>query len=325
MKQFENQFFNLLVKKYNFYIKYYFSSYKNTNTWIAISERENFAYCVIVCDENEANAVYYETYKTLQNIMLKPIILNVVIAIDNCACDISFLGEYNKLIYSLNEKKVVYSVEGCKPLVQVLNCLNTKEKTKSVRKNNSTITYTIIAVNIIIFIITAMLSNSIFEIDSYVLLEMGAKVNYLIDNGQAWRLVSATFLHGGIIHLVFNMYALNSLGSQVEYVYGRIKYLLIYFISGLSGSIFSYIFSAYSISVGASGAIFGLLGAMLVFGYKHKNKIGKGYMMNIVQVIILNLVIGVTMSNIDNSAHLGGLIAGGVTAMITDRKLMENN
>jgi rhomboid protease GluP len=183
------------------------------------------------------------------------------------------------------------------------------------------VTYTLIGINILIYIITAIMSRNIFDSNTYVLIILGAKVNELINYGQVWRLLTCAFLHGGIMHLAFNMYSLKIIGSEIEYIFGRKKYLIIYLMASVGGSIFSYIFSPYSISVGASGAIFGLLGAMLVFGIKHRNKIGKGYMMNIIQVIGINIFIGITLSNIDNFGHIGGLIVGGITALLVKSKL----
>ena len=149
---------------------------------------------------------------------------------------------------------------------------------------------------------------------------MGAKVNSLINTGQAWRLLTCAFLHGGLMHIAFNMYALKVIGSEVEYAYGKKKYLFIYLFSVLGGSLFSYLFNANGISVGASGAIFGLFGAMLIFGFKNRKNIGKEYMMSIFKVVLINILIGVTISNIDNFAHIGGLIFGGVLAAIVKNK-----
>lgn len=177
-----------------------------------------------------------------------------------------------------------------------------------------------ICVNILIFIITVFSSKNIYNIDSYTLINFGAKVNVLINNGQPWRLITCAFLHGGLAHIAFNMYALKIIGSEVEYVYGKIKYLAMYLISALGGSIFSYLFNANSISVGASGAIFGLLGAMIIFGIRNKNKIGKAYILNLFKVLLINIFIGVTISNIDNGAHMGGLIFGGISASLINNK-----
>ena len=125
------------------------------------------------------------------------------------------------------------------------------------------------------------------------------------------------------MHILFNMGALNIIGKEVEAIYGAKKYLIIYFLSALGGNIFSYLMSPESISVGASGAIFGLLGAMLVFGLKERDKIGKRYARNIIETIAINVVIGLTISNIDNFAHLGGLIAGGLISFILSKRKIK--
>jgi rhomboid protease GluP len=111
------------------------------------------------------------------------------------------------------------------------------------------------------------------------------------------------------------MYALYSIGPLVERVYGKAKYLVIYFISGIISSVFSFIFSN-GVSIGASGAIFGLLGTTLVFAVTMRKNIGKGFLRNITSVIIINLFIGFTMSNIDNFGHLGGLLGGSISALV---------
>ena len=321
MKKFEDKFFNLLIKRYGFYIKDYFSLSSNENKWIAISENDNYAYCVIVCNKNNSDILYREAYESLTKIFAKPIAINVVITTTESGVSEECLGQYNKLIYSLKEQRVVYSGDGCKPLLQVCKYMSKKEQEHKNRFKDNKVTYTLIGINILIYIVTSIMSRNIFDSNTYVLIMLGAKVNELINYGQVWRLLTCAFLHGGIMHLAFNMYSLKIIGSEVEYIFGRKKYLIIYLMASLGGSIFSYIFSPYSISVGASGAIFGLLGAMLVFGIKHRNKIGKGYMMNIIQVIGINIFIGITLSNIDNFGHIGGLIVGGITALLLKSKL----
>ena len=208
--------------------------------------------------------------------------------------------------------------------MSILNYSIEKENNSKVKHKESLVTYILICINILIFIITVFLSKNIYDIDSYTLIELGAKVNVLINNGQPWRLITCAFLHGGLAHIAFNMYALKIIGSEVEYVYGKIKYIAIYLISALGGSIFSYLFNANSISVGASGAIFGLLGAMIIFGIRHKNRIGKAYIMNLFKVLLINIFIGVTLSNIDNGAHVGGLVFGCISALvIRDKKYTD--
>ncbi|SHI62384.1 Membrane associated serine protease, rhomboid family [Clostridium cavendishii DSM 21758] len=167
----------------------------------------------------------------------------------------------------------------------------------------------LIAINLIVFIISAIKSGSVWNIKKDILVELGAKVNYLINGGEYERLIKSMFLHSGLIHFVFNMYALYSLGNLINQIYGTKKYLIIYFLSGIVASFTSYKLS-YGVSVGASGAIFGLLGSCLFFAYKEKQRIGKEFFIDIISVIILNLIIGLSIPNIDNSAHFGGLFAG---------------
>jgi membrane associated rhomboid family serine protease len=131
-----------------------------------------------------------------------------------------------------------------------------------------------------------------------------------VTNGQWWLLITAGFLHGSIIHLLFNVYILWVLGSQLENIVGKAKFIIIYFGSLLGGSLASYLFSPIgSYSIGASGAIFGLMGAMLVVGRKRNLDISQ-----ITTLVVINVVIGFVLSGIDWRAHLGGLAAG---ALIT--------
>ncbi len=184
------------------------------------------------------------------------------------------------------------------------------------RKNKQWfITYFLIAVNIIMYLISAFLSENIFDIDIRVLVYLGAKLNLLIDAGQYYRLITCTFLHGGLMHIALNMYALYAIGPLIESTYGKLKFALIYFVSGITSSFFSYKFSN-GVSIGASGAIFGLLGAALVLSIKMRKVIGEEFKRNIISVILVNVIIGLSISNIDNFGHLGGLIGGVLVSML---------
>lgn len=319
MNKLEEVLFGELANKSGFYIKDYFSNYLNSSRWVAILDNKDFIYAVVTCNDNESDFIYEEAKHFLMARYSKQISLNIVIFTDNTE-ELLKDKNYNKLIYSLSKKQVVYSDESCKPLVSIINyCSKGKKTKKQIFKDNIT-TYSLILINILLYIVTVMVSKNIYDIDSYTLVSFGAKVNYLINNGQPWRLITCAFLHGGLAHIGFNMYALKIIGEEVEYVYGKTKYLLIYLISALGGSVFSYLFNADAISVGASGAIFGLLGAMIAFGIKHKDKIGKVYIINIFKVVLINIFIGVTLSNIDNSAHIGGLLFGFIIALILSVK-----
>ena len=134
----------------------------------------------------------------------------------------------------------------------------------------------------------------------------------LVTSGEWWRLISAGFLHGSIIHLLFNVYILWVIGSQLESIVGNVKFIIIYFVSLLGGSVASYLFSPFgSYSIGASGAIFGLMGAMLVVGRKRNLDISQ-----ITTLVAINVVIGFVLSGIDWRAHLGGLAAGAFIAWV---------
>lgn len=316
MYKFEDEFFGLLVSKWQFYIKDYYSVYSNKNKWIAILEKENYIYAVVVTTGYCEDITYTETKDYLRDKYNKTIIINVIVVIEGQDYNIGYGEKYNVLVYSVSDRRVIYSNDGCKSLLPLFNYMNRMKKTKENKFLGSIVTYSLILVNIIIFILTMIISQSIYDIDIYTLVIMGAKFNELIDRGQVWRFITSSFLHGGLLHIIFNMYALKIIGTEVEYAYGKIKYIIIYLCSALGGSIFSYFFNRDSISVGASGAVFGLFGAMLIFGFANRKKIGKAYMMNILKVIGVNILIGVTISRIDNAGHLGGLLAGAIVAII---------
>ena len=140
----------------------------------------------------------------------------------------------------------------------------------------------------------------------------GMKSNELIIAGEYWRLVTAMFLHGSIIHLGFNLYALYILGRRVERFFGSLRFLALFLIAGIAGNLFSFAFTEAP-SLGSSTAIFGLLGAEGVFIYQHRKLFGEQFrvaLRQIIQVALGNLVIGWLIPGIDNMGHIGGLIGG---------------
>ncbi|MCI7029421.1 rhomboid family intramembrane serine protease [Clostridium sp.] len=313
MDKFEKKLFNTLVSKAGFYIRSFYSESLKKEQWIAILENESMLYSIIIAENSYNVSLYDETYKYLKSLCNKNIVINEIVTIEG---SYDYYEHDNMLIYSLRDKKVVYSSSSCKLLIPIINEMDITKKTNNKRDKYMMLTNILIAVNLLVFLISAWISKNIFDIDIYTLIIMGAKVNSLIDKGQVWRLITCAFLHGGLIHIFFNMYALKILGPEIEYVYGKVKYLVIYLLSAIAASIFSYIFGPQSVSVGASGAIFGLFGAMLIFGIKHRKQMGKAYMMNILQVIFVNVIIGISSSNIDNAAHFGGLIVGALIALL---------
>ncbi len=167
-------------------------------------------------------------------------------------------------------------------------------------------TYAIIAVTVAFYGIELLLGG---PQDVYVLLFLGAKYNPLIQAGQYWRLLTPALLHANLAHIGMNMLTLYLWGPTIETLYGRWKMLGIYVLSALMGTTVSYLLSPY-LSVGASGAIFGLFGTLLSFGRDDppffKRVLGK----NVIGLIVLNVVNGLINPGIDNWAHLGGLLGG---------------
>jgi rhomboid protease GluP len=144
---------------------------------------------------------------------------------------------------------------------------------------------------------------------------IGMKSNQLIMDGQYWRLITPMFLHGSILHLGFNMYALYILGRRIERFYGSMRFLALYIIAGITGNMFSFFFTSAP-SLGSSTAIFGLLGAEGIFIYQHRKLFGdqsRTALRQIIQVAAVNLLIGLS-PGIDNWGHVGGLIGGVIFA-----------
>ncbi|HCZ07354.1 MAG: hypothetical protein PWP37_851 [Thermotogota bacterium] len=162
-------------------------------------------------------------------------------------------------------------------------------------------------VNLVLFLL-----ELIGGFSSSTLLKLGAQYGPLVDSGQYNRLITAMFLHGGLLHLFFNMYALIYLGTIIEKVYSTPKFVVAYFLSGVVGNIATQIFYHNTISIGASGAIFGLVGMLFAAGrrrdmpYYVRPITGTA----LLPMIIFNLFLGFTAGNINNAAHIGGLVTG---------------
>jgi rhomboid protease GluP len=152
-----------------------------------------------------------------------------------------------------------------------------------------------------------------------ILLQYGAKDNQLILQGEYWRFLTAIFLHANLLHVGLNLLNFLFLGITLERLFGRASFLFIFLITGLISTICSFLFSPSAISVGASGAIFGLVGAYSLFIWRHRlafPRNGLGAILWLVIVIGANLGIGFALTNVDNMAHLGGLISGGMLGLL---------
>ncbi len=168
-----------------------------------------------------------------------------------------------------------------------------------------------LAANLAIFVVMEAVGST-SDLDTIV--AFGAKSNAAINQGQVWRLLTPVFIHIGYIHLAFNCYALWIVGQQVERLYGSARFVTFYAAMGIAGVLGSYLYNPGAVSAGASGAIFGLFGVLLMFGVRNRRRvpgwlaraIGRG----VLPVIVLNLMIGLAIPVVDNGAHVAGLISG---------------
>ncbi len=188
----------------------------------------------------------------------------------------------------------------------------TAEEKISLGEGGRYVTYTLIAVNLLIFVAMVISGAGFmdFSMDSS-LAKWGANTRSLTANGEWYRLITSTFLHGGLLHVLFNMYALFYIGIYLEPLLGRWRYLAAYLACGIFASLASVWWSDDRVSVGASGAIFGLYGvflALLTTNFLDKG-MRKPMLQSIGIFVIFNLVYG-TKAGIDNSAHVGGLLSG---------------
>jgi rhomboid protease GluP len=321
----------ILSENFNYKVEKFLSKDEEENFW-GVSRQEGYNRVAMVfladrdfsqIDEEIYNNRGYWEYSSLE-------FIKIIISDDSMWLDKNFTDTLNEkvIVISARNERVLFFSYGEESLALQLNEILEKKKNHK-RKNRTTFdasakaTYVLITINILMFIVTAFLSKNFINSDIEVLIKLGAKDNLRITEGQYYRLITAAFLHGGFIHLAVNMYALNALGPLVEKVYGRIKFLIIYFTAAILSSFFSFLFSS-SVSIGASGAIFGLLGATLTFAYKMRSKIGTRMVSNVFSVIILNVIVGVTLPNIDNFGHLGGLIGGTFISLALGFKIVNN-
>ena len=212
--------------------------------------------------------------------------------------------------------------DGLELIINVTNDINEKTEKENEKFNDVFSPKRIIFTNIIslicilMYVIVGIYGNNFFNFDANVLAKFGANNILLVKNGEIYRLLTCAFLHVGLIHLVVNMYSLRVIGPSVESLIGKGKFVFIYLISAISASLMSLVFvDSNIVSVGASGAIFGLMGALLYFGYHYRLYLNDAIKTQIIPVILFNLIIGFMMPGVDNGAHIGGLIGGYLATM----------
>ena len=213
-----------------------------------------------------------------------------------------------------------FKEEGFSLFLKITNEINEKNREEAIKNDDIfapkkiIVTYVIIGLLVLIYLLGLFTNNQ----DNFI--NMFAVYGPFIRKyHEYYRLLTGTLLHGGLFHLLSNCYALYIIGSQIESFYGKSKCLIIYLFSAITGSLLS-ITLANNASIGASGAIFGLMGALLYFGYYYRVYIGSTWKQRILPVILLNLVIGLIVPGIDYFAHIGGLIGGVLISMAVGLK-----
>ena len=206
--------------------------------------------------------------------------------------------------------KLKYTEEGIELFAKITSDINEhniedSEKAENIFKPKyPLITYILVVVNILLYVFPIIYGNQLGFFSKFCLYS-----SYVRD-GEYYRLITSSFLHANILHLLCNMYALFILGSQLESFIGKFKFTVVYFFSAITASLLSMTFLKDGISVGASGAIFGIMGALLYFGFHYRVYLGNVIKTNLIPVILVNLAFGLLVDGVDNFAHIGGLIGG---------------
>ena len=175
-------------------------------------------------------------------------------------------------------------------------------------------TLLLIALNTVIYLAMVIQGHRFFVFDSALLLRWGANSGALTSGGEWWRLLTSTFEHGGLLHIALNMWCLYNLGWLAELFFGRPRFTLLYLMCGIGGSLGSICWRGNGLSVGASGAIFGIAGAlipaMMLHGNPRLRVALKSQLSSVAMFVVYNLAFGAAVPGIDNAAHIGGLLTG---------------
>ena len=216
-----------------------------------------------------------------------------------------------------------YDEEGFSLFLKITNEINQKNRADAIKNEEVFEPKRIVVTYVIIGILVAIYMYGLLFNQSEKLINMFAVYGpYIRSYHEYYRIITGTLLHGGLLHLLMNCYALFIIGNQIETFYGKWKMLIIYIFSAITGSLLSITLSEYA-SVGASGAIFGLMGSLLYFGYHYRVYLGSTWKTNVLPVIILNLILGFIVPGIDYFGHIGGLIGGVLISMALGFKREE--
>lgn len=226
--------------------------------------------------------------------------------------------------------KLRYNKQDMNELIMLTNEINIKNEERNQILDNvfgmkkPIITYGLITLNVIVFLFMMAMPS----VEALVKLQLNFSNNAkVLVSGEWYRLITSVFMHANLLHLIVNMYALSIVGKTIESYFGKVKYLLIYLLSGITSSLLSSLFLKSSVSLGASGAIFGLLGAFLYFAYKYRMYMAGVIKNQLLPIIVVNLAIGL-VPGIDMAGHIGGFVSGLLIAFavgdMEDKKYLNN-
>ncbi|MDD3353325.1 rhomboid family intramembrane serine protease [Zoogloea sp.] len=195
------------------------------------------------------------------------------------------------------------------------------------RVRRADVTLALVVANSLVFLGLAALAGSLMQIPSDVLIRLGGNFAPAVQSGERWRLVTALFLHGGLLHVGLNMLALYQAGQVVERLFGRVGFAVLYLVAGLLASLASLWWRQGPVSVGASGAVFGVYGALLTYLLHQRGSVPAEVFREMrsgtVAFLGYSLFAGFSIAGIDNAAHLGGLLAGAILGLAFARPLVE--
>ena len=258
-------------------------------------------------------------------------------AVEIASLSISGPTELCEMLEAIFDEDLIEKLEHINPLTRISGVGDSRDPAVFVERLKRdtprvVMTKTLISVNVTIYVL--MLVSTGFDLfggfDVQTLRSWGANVFELTEGqGQLWRLMSCTFLHANVIHIGMNMWALNALGQMVERLFGSRVFIILYLLSGLGGSICSVMFTLQGApwipSVGASGAVFGVMGALLGYALARRGTMPASLYRSLTRSAVifigLNLAIGLSIEAIDNAAHGGGLLTGLVTGAALSREL----
>lgn len=197
-------------------------------------------------------------------------------------------------------------------------CLNSGKRDILRQKQKAVVTIGLISINAIVFVILMLFGKTE---DTLFILEHGAMYEpYIVEGHEYYRLITSMFLHFGIEHLMNNMVMFGAMGLNLEIEIGKLRFLLIYMLSGIGGNVCSLLWNLYEetavVSAGASGAVFGIMGALVCAAIQNRCYVGRLNKRGLIFMAALSLYFGLTGSGIDNAAHIGGLICGFVLQSI---------